>query len=1761
MKTKLLLFFIFCGFLSFGQTDITYSGFTTITCPATPTATISGTPTGLTFSQISRGSGVTCGAAGGSISGSNFNNTLASNLSSSTWYTFTITSDATTSFALNNLRIVSRVSNATGSPSVSVQYSISSGVRIPIGSFTPTGTAASYTITPSTSILVPANEILNIFIIPNSLNANTTTCRVENNTIVNVTTSAACTPPADPTGLITGTTPACTSTSLNFSGTATAPIVNYWQTSPTGTSTTNSAATNLSVATSGNYYVRAYNSTTMCWSASAVGPYAVTINPVQNITTQPTNSSIVAGANTSFGVVASNATSYQWQVDIGLGFNNVTNVAPYSNATTATLNIINTPLTFNGYIYRCIVNGTSPCIPINSGSATLSVTALAPFFRSNVANGNWNTASSWQSSTDNVTWITSASVPDNNALAITIRNGFNINSNGNITADDITIETGAILTISAGTFTLNDGLAAIDLQVNGTLTYSGGTFTQNAASGISFGSSATYNHSVSSATLTLPIATWNITSNCNVTGINNTISIVGTNMGQTFGNFTWNNPGQNAGNGYVNIQNSAFSVAGTMTVGPSNNNVLSFGNTGNYTNTINRLIVSGGFLSVSGGANVVLNITNDVIVTGTSTTNFGTFAVCGGNGLNILNIGTDLTISVSGYVPVISSTVGPNTTLNIGRDLIISGALESQLNLEDTSSTNGVATVNIDRDFICTASNTTIAAVDFGTGTISGNIINIKRNFSKTGAGFFSTLSSNGAIGFSFNGTGTQTFNYSGANSDFTSYIVQTGSLLQLNTNLTLGIGANPNSNFTVNGALNFVTNSIIAGNTTDPRFVANAGSTLITSNTNGFGGTTTVGSFQNFSLVSNTTASFGRVNLPSGVNYTFNGATTTPFPIPTTGFGNPSIVTINSVVVSNMTSNLSVTSAFNVNNGGNFALNSTNTNSLALSNATLNVAVGGIFDNNGENQVTGGIGSSITINGKFITRDIQGFVGTNTAIPGITPTLNAGSTVEYGLNGDQTVQGSSAPTYQNILFSNGGTKSLISANGVAESITIANSAIFDANNFTFGGTGTNVTMTGTSQYRLGGSGLKPDASGTYSLAAGTTVEFYGTSGTNIRAGVSTPVIRYSNLIVNGTNVSNTNTINGIQFQSGGTFTVKNGATFKLNSSAGFNGAVSTAVSNNNNPTILLETNSTVEYSGANQTISLFNSPYYTNLRISGTGIKALGNATQTFVNESLFIDNSKLLLNTNEVITVRNSVNITDATGEMELKNGAQLIQINETSTNSGTNFKAVRNASVVSLDYVYWSSPVENFSVTNIPDNNRYFWNPLFSNSNTSVGNWNSASSTMEKGRGYIVRSSTNGTLSANFLGKPNNGAFLKTIQRGNYSTAIPIPIGLGITLEDDNWNFLGNPYPSAISADKFLIKNANNDSKIDGNIWLWKHGIQPTSTINPYYYNFAANYSSADYIKYNLLGATPPNLFDGFIASGQGFMVNMLDAAGTTSTPIPNTGDTTFVTQFYTDAVTFENNMRSINTTFTPYNNNQFFKTGSNKNANLDVDIQEKHRIWIDITNESVNQTETMLLGYAANATLNRDRLYDCFYTPKSEIGIYSLINNDGFIIQGRPLPFDFNDQIPLGINIANAGNHKIGIRQVDGLFVTGQTIYLQDLYLNSIHDLSANPYSFTTTTGKFNDRFVLRYTNGILGITSNVLEENIIVFAKNNSITVVSQSDTIESIEVFSILGKQIAKQINVNSMQFVLDNILATKQTLLVKIKLVNGVEKIQKVIL
>lgn len=66
---------------------------------------------------------------------------------------------------------------------------------------------------------------------------------------------------------------------------------------------------------------------------------------------------ICKGGSTSFPANLTSAT-YQWQVDTGTGFINITDNANYSGAATATLQLNNIPSAWYGYQYRCLSAST-----------------------------------------------------------------------------------------------------------------------------------------------------------------------------------------------------------------------------------------------------------------------------------------------------------------------------------------------------------------------------------------------------------------------------------------------------------------------------------------------------------------------------------------------------------------------------------------------------------------------------------------------------------------------------------------------------------------------------------------------------------------------------------------------------------------------------------------------------------------------------------------------------------------------------------------------------------------------------------------------------------------------------------------------------------------------------------------------------------------------------------------------------------------------------------------------------------------------------------------------------------------------------------------------------------------------------------------------------------------------------------------------------------------------------------------------------------
>ena len=219
--------------------------------------------------------------------------------------------------------------------------------------------------------------------------------------------------------------------------------------------------------------------------------------------------------------------------------------------------------------------------------------------------------------------------------------------------------------------------------------------------------------------------------------------------------------------------------------------------------------------------------------------------------------------------------------------------------------------------------------------------------------------------------------------------------------------------------------------------------------------------------------------------------------------------------------------------------------------------------------------------------------------------------------------------------------------------------------------------------------------------------------------------------------------------------------------------------------------------------------------------------------------------------------------------------------------------------------------------------------------------------------------------------------------------------------------------------------------------------------------------------------------------------------------------------TKNVTLNNSMRIEG------NNPDFFKTNNNTKT---VIVEEKNRIWLNLTNNSGAFSQT-LIGYITDATQGLDRGFDGESFGGNNVTFYSIIPEAKLTIQGRALPFDANDTVILGYNAAKKGNYSIRIDHLDGVFAS-QSIYLEDKDLNIIYDLKQKPYVFSTKVGDFNNRFVLRYGGKTLSVDENNIKNNNIkiTYIKNSNNLVINNNSldaTVEKVTLFNIQGQSIS----------------------------------------
>ncbi|MCM8569045.1 T9SS type A sorting domain-containing protein [Gramella jeungdoensis] len=369
--------------------------------------------------------------------------------------------------------------------------------------------------------------------------------------------------------------------------------------------------------------------------------------------------------------------------------------------------------------------------------------------------------------------------------------------------------------------------------------------------------------------------------------------------------------------------------------------------------------------------------------------------------------------------------------------------------------------------------------------------------------------------------------------------------------------------------------------------------------------------------------------------------------------------------------------------------------------------------------------------------------------------------------------------------------------------------------------------------------------------------------------------------------------------------------------------------------------------------------------------------------------------------------------------------------------------------------------------------YWMWRFRGTADVYGEWRHVDNTgsIQTGEGYTMKG-TSGTAGVTdtqnyvFKGKPHNGSFTRQI--------------------DPNMNYLlGNPYPSAMDADSFILDNlaaptGNNTQNIfNGVLYFWDHFAGQTHYLEEYIGGYAA---------YSLAGGVPgvaldPRINDNnssgtkipsrYIPVAQGFF---LLTNGDTNSEVDN-----YAAQ--SGPVVFQNSQRigvregvSVNgedpSTFMIADNNFKSATQSTKERTQFTTTDSRAKIRLKF--KSPKSIHRQILVTKDDKTTNGyDIGYDAPLADNNIEDMYWIINEREYVIQAVP-DFEEDQVLPLGVKIDEEGEFTIQLDSTEN-WTAGKPIYLKDKKLDTIHDLITSPYISTAEPGKNNDRFEIVFFN--------------------------------------------------------------------------------------
>jgi hypothetical protein len=328
-----------------------------------------------------------------------------------------------------------------------------------------------------------------------------------------------------------------------------------------------------------------------------------------------------------------------------------------------------------------------------------------------------------------------------------------------------------------------------------------------------------------------------------------------------------------------------------------------------------------------------------------------------------------------------------------------------------------------------------------------------------------------------------------------------------------------------------------------------------------------------------------------------------------------------------------------------------------------------------------------------------------------------------------------------------------------------------------------------------------------------------------------------------------------------------------------------------------------------------------------------------------------------------------------------------------------------------------------------------------------------TLNAGEGYTMKGTSGGAAISDrqnyvFKGKPNNGTILLNIE--------------------PNQNYLlGNPYPSSIDANKFILDNlnaanvsgaTNTKNVFNGALYFWDHFAGKSHILLEYVGGYATR---------NLTGGVPAASTDErinandakgtkvpgqFIPVAQGFFINSVLDQNLSGNYTVDGGD-----------VIFKNSQRAFVTETNPVNS-QFLRPENNSKKEKQEDTRAKIRLDF---RSPMGYNRQILVGLDPNTTNGFDLGYDAHLNDNNPEDMYWLIDGNKFVIQGVP-NFDLEQVLPLGIKLKEEGDFSIRINKLENIS-EDVNIYLKNLEDSTYVDLRKADFKMKLEPGNYNERF--------------------------------------------------------------------------------------------